>query len=66
MHVYPRCPPDYFVTRLPPSLTRYGESGREKIPSVTGRWLSTPMSTDPAAGVLLLSGVGAGPPPDGV
>jgi hypothetical protein len=42
------------------------ESGRAKIPSVTGRWLSTPMSADPAAGVLLLSGVGAGPPPDGV
>ena len=42
------------------------ESGGEKIPSVTGRWLSTPMSADPAAGVLLLSGVGAGPPPDGV
>jgi hypothetical protein len=43
-----------------------GESVGEKVPSVTGRWLSTPMSADPAAGVLLLSGVGAGPPPDGV
>jgi hypothetical protein len=42
------------------------ESGGAKIPSVTGRWLSTPMSADPAAGVSLLSGVGAGPPPDGV
>jgi hypothetical protein len=42
------------------------ESVGEKIPSVTGRWLSTPMSADPAAGVSLLSGVGAGPPPDGV
>ena len=46
--------------------THHGESGGEKLPSVTGRWLSTPMSADPAAGVLLLSGVGAGPPPDGV
>jgi hypothetical protein len=34
--------------------------------SVTGLWLSTPLSADPAAGYWLLSGVGAGPPPDGV
>ena len=47
-------------------MTAGTESGGAKIPSVTGRWLSTPMSADPAAGVSLLSGVGAGPPPDGV
>jgi hypothetical protein len=35
-------------------------------PSVTGLCWSIPLSHDPAAGVLLLSGVGARPPPDGV
>jgi hypothetical protein len=34
--------------------------------SVTGHRLSTLLSTDPVAELLLLSGVGAGPPPDGV
>jgi hypothetical protein len=36
------------------------------ISSVTGPCRSTPLSHDPVAGVLLLSGVGAWPPPDGV
>jgi hypothetical protein len=36
------------------------------ISSVTGRLWSSLMSCDPVAGVLLLSGVGAWPPPDGV
>ena len=35
-------------------------------PSVTGPPLSIPFECDPVAGVLLLSGVGARPPPDGV
>jgi hypothetical protein len=34
--------------------------------SVTGLGSSIPLSHDPVAGVLLLSGVGAWPPPDGV
>jgi hypothetical protein len=33
---------------------------------VTGPVRSIPLSHDPAAGVLLLSGVGTWPPPDGV
>jgi hypothetical protein len=36
------------------------------ISSVTGPLWSTALSHDPVAGVLLLSGVGAWPPPDGV
>jgi hypothetical protein len=36
------------------------------ISSVTGPCWSIPLSHDPAAGVFLLSGVGARPPPDGV
>ena len=39
---------------------------RSGISSVTGPCWSTPLSHDPVAGVLLLSGVGAWPPPDGV
>jgi hypothetical protein len=36
------------------------------ISSVTGPCWSIPLSHNPVAGVLLLSGVGARPPPDGV
>ena len=34
--------------------------------SVTGLWMSIPLSADPVVGVVLLSGVGTWPPPDGV
>jgi len=36
------------------------------VSSVTGPCWSIPLSHNPVAGVLLLSGVGARPPPNGV
>ncbi len=46
--------------------TAASQEAFEAVPSVTGLRESIPSSADPVAGFSLLSGVGAGPPPDGV
>src|SRR3712207_6995671 len=54
------------MIRRPPRSTLFPYTTLFRSPSVTGLRKSTPLSADPVAELSLLSGVGAGPPPDGV
>jgi hypothetical protein len=54
------------LSYLPPNGVSSLLCAQGDISSVTGPCWSIPLSHDPVAGVFLLSGVGAWPPPDGV